>query len=166
MKLNASILCFVAIMCAANDIQQRSRSMMTIFMNAITGNVDEKIEELQKFGANEDTQENVMMEMGLELLLKEPVMKKVLKSHYWEMHHYFIFQSDREMLKSGGPNAVKFFLDLLNKIKIAEEEDLKNREEHILDFPKPFFFWLINNKIRKIYKICLYIEPVCHKRKM
>ena len=56
--------------------------MMTIFMNAITGNVDDKIEELQKFGANEDTQENVMMEMGLELLLKEPVMKKVLKSHY------------------------------------------------------------------------------------
>ena len=53
--------------------------MMTIFMEAITGNVDKKIEELQKLGANEDTQENVMMEMGLELLLKEPVIKKVPK---------------------------------------------------------------------------------------
>ena len=54
--------------------------MMKIFMNAITGNVDKKIEELQKLGANEDTQENVMMEMGLELLLKEPVIKKVPKT--------------------------------------------------------------------------------------
>ena len=78
MKLHASILCFVvALMCAANDFQQRSNNMMKIFMNAITGNVDKKIEELQKLGANEDTQENVMMEMGLELLLKEPVIKKV-----------------------------------------------------------------------------------------
>ena len=32
---------------------------MKTFMNAITGNVDKKIEELQKLGANEDTQENV-----------------------------------------------------------------------------------------------------------
>ena len=79
MKLHASILCFVALMCAANAIQQSSRSMMSIFMNAITGNVDKKIEELQKLGADEDTQENVMMEMGLELLLKEPVIKKVPK---------------------------------------------------------------------------------------
>ena len=78
MKLHASILCFVALMCAANEIQQKS-NMMKIFMNAITGNVDKKIEELQKLGANEDTQENVMMEMGLELLLKEPVIKKVPK---------------------------------------------------------------------------------------
>ena len=77
MKLLTSILCFVALMCAANEIQQRSNNMMKIFMNAITGNVDKKIEELQKLGANEDTQENVMMEMGLELLLKEPVIKKV-----------------------------------------------------------------------------------------
>ncbi len=78
MKLHASILCVVALMCAANEIQQKS-NMMKIFMNAITGNVDKKIEELQKLGANEDTQENVMMEMGLELLLKEPVIKKVPK---------------------------------------------------------------------------------------
>ena len=49
------------------------------------------------------------------------------------------FQSDREMLKSGGPNAVRFYLDLLQKIKIAEEEDLQDREEHVLDLPKPFF---------------------------
>ena len=80
MKLLTSILCFVALMCAANDFQQRSNNMMKIFMNAITGNVDKKIEELQKLGANEDTQENVMMEMGLELLLKEPVIKKVPKT--------------------------------------------------------------------------------------
>ena len=77
MKLHASILCVVALMCGASEVQQSGRSMMTIFMNAITGNVDKKIEELQKLGANEDTQENVMMEMGLELLLKEPVIKKV-----------------------------------------------------------------------------------------
>ena len=82
MKLHASILCFVALMCAANEIQQRSNNMMKIFMNAITGNVDKKIEELQKLGANEDTQENVMMELGLELLLKEPVIKKVPKAQY------------------------------------------------------------------------------------
>lgn len=55
------------------------------------------------------------------------------------MHYYSIFQSDREMLKSGGPNAVRFYLDLLQKIKIAEEEDLQDREEHVLDLPKPFF---------------------------
>lgn len=79
MKLYASISCFVALMCSADEVQQRSSSMMTSFMKAITGNVDKKIEELQKLGANEDTQENVMMEMGLELLLKEPVIKKVPK---------------------------------------------------------------------------------------
>ena len=49
------------------------------------------------------------------------------------------FQSDREMLKNGGPKAVRFYLDLLRKIKIAEEEDLKDREEHVLDLPKQFF---------------------------
>ena len=58
------------------------------------------------------------------------------------MHYYSIFQSDREMLKSGGPNAVRFYLDLLQKIKIAEEEDLQDREEHVLDLPKPFFLWM------------------------
>ena len=43
------------------------------------------------------------------------------------------------MLKTGGPKAVRFYLDLLKKIKTAEEEELKNREEHVLDFPKQFF---------------------------
>ena len=77
MKLRASIVCSLALLCASSIIQQKSSNMMNIFMNAITGNVDRKIEELQKLGANVDTQENVMMEMGLELLLKEPVIKKV-----------------------------------------------------------------------------------------
>ena len=42
-------------------------------------------------------------------------------------------------MKNGGPRAVRFYLDLLTKIKIAEDEDLKNREEHVLDLPKQFF---------------------------
>ena len=42
-------------------------------------------------------------------------------------------------MKGGGPKAVKFYLDLLERINTAEEEDLKHREEHVLDFPKPFF---------------------------
>ena len=65
----------------------------------------------------------VMMELGMELLLKEPVIKK----------------EDRQMLSEGGREAVKFYLELLKKIEAAEEEFHNNREEHTLDFPKEFF---------------------------
>ena len=64
------------------------------------------------------------MEVGLELLLKEPAIKK----------------ADRKMLKKGGPEAVKFYLDLLKKIEQSEKEFHEYREEHFLDFPKQFFF--------------------------
>ena len=92
MKLHASIVCSLALLCASSNIQQKSSNMMKTFLNAITGNVDRKIEELQKLGANVDTQENVMMEMGLELLLKEPVIKKVRMCYYILEHLSKIFE--------------------------------------------------------------------------
>ena len=43
------------------------------------------------------------------------------------------------MLGEGGPEAVRFYLDLLKRIEVAEREDHKHRDETVLDFPKPFF---------------------------
>ena len=59
MKLQATVVSSILLICASNNIGQKSNNLMKTFMNAITGNVDKKIEELQKLGANEDTQENV-----------------------------------------------------------------------------------------------------------
>ena len=60
MKLQATVVVSsILLICASNNIGQKSNNLMKTFMNAITGNVDKKIEELQKLGANEDTQENV-----------------------------------------------------------------------------------------------------------
>ena len=59
MKLQATVVSSIMLICASNNIGQKSNNLMKTFMNAITGNVDKKIEELQKLGANEDTQENV-----------------------------------------------------------------------------------------------------------
>ena len=60
MKLQATVVVSsILLICASNNIGQKSNNLMKTFMNAITGNVDKKIEELQKIGANEDTQENV-----------------------------------------------------------------------------------------------------------
>ena len=59
MKLQATVVSSILLICASNNIGQKSNNLMKTFMNAITGNVDKKIEELQKIGANEDTQENV-----------------------------------------------------------------------------------------------------------
>ena len=81
-----------------------------------------------------------MMELGLELLLKEPVITKVLFSIFNPALRYVnCFQSNRKMLGEGGPEAVRFYLDLLKRIEAAEREDHKHRDETILDFPKPFF---------------------------
>ena len=92
-------------------------------LSALAGPIDNKLAEFQHVAGDEDTEENVMMELGMELLLKEPVIKK----------------ADRQMLADGGPKAVRFYLDLLKKIKLAEEEFHRNREEHVLDFPTIFF---------------------------
>ena len=59
MKLQATVVSSILLICASNNIGQKSNNLMKTFMNAITGNVDKKIEELQNLGANEDTQENV-----------------------------------------------------------------------------------------------------------
>ena len=79
------------------------------------------------------------MELGLELLLKEPVITKVLFSMFNQAFTYNCFQSNRKMLGEGGPEAVRFYLDLLKRIEAAEKEDHKHRDETVLDFPKQFF---------------------------
>ena len=81
-------------------------NFMKGILSALTGPIDNKLTELKHMSGDEDTQENVMMELGMELLLKEPVIKS----------------ADRQMLADGGPKAVRFYLDLLKKITIAEEE--------------------------------------------
>ena len=43
-----------------------SSSMMKTFLSAITPNIDSKIVELKKVGADEDTQENVSIYLQLE----------------------------------------------------------------------------------------------------
>lgn len=93
-------------------------------MSSISGSVNAKMTEIgTMIGGTEEAKENVMAEVGLELLLKEPVIKK----------------SDRKMLNEGGPKAVKFYLELLKKIQVSENQFHKYKKAHMLDFPTKFF---------------------------
>ena len=56
---------------------QGENKIIEMLMSTLSGDVDRKLSEMQNIVSNDETQENVMMEMGMELLLKEPVIKKV-----------------------------------------------------------------------------------------
>ena len=58
---------------------QGENKIIEMLMSTLSGDVDRKLSEMQNIVSNDETQENVMMEMGMELLLKEPVIKKVDK---------------------------------------------------------------------------------------
>ena len=86
----------------------------------------------------EEIENSVMLEVGLELLLKEPVFKKV-KREYSFSRLILVTQEDRKIIKKGGQEAVKFFLELLNKIETAEKEHFAERKDDLLKTPTKFF---------------------------
>ena len=73
MKLTCDlILVFLSLLQLVNGSLDNnvSSGMMKTFLSAITPNIDSKIVELQKVGADEDTQENVSINSQLRIISK------------------------------------------------------------------------------------------------